>query len=701
MADKKTTVSLEFHAKGAEKSERQIKKTFDAMDPSEAMEKFDKLADKLEDLGKVFKRLENSADLKGMTDSIRDMTHAVVELTNAKKKDHEQDERSAGRHSFRTGLVQGAGVGQFIPPNVRMARYAGGQLVGRAARGAAGAAYGSTIGAAFGGAGAMGQGLAGIPGVGPALAGQFQNLMGAAQEALSHEGARYAQRETEGLFTGPARRAAARVAGDAAAAAAPQEDVFAAMDAARKGASTSEGKLGAAGESYNARLAAMVQHRMVTEGFPEKRPSLGPGVSYDKRRTEIEYELNRTLQAKGEGSNRDMENIVRAAGQAATDRNEAAKAKARSEAASPASPFQMMARAGVRFGMGPDAAVEFGGSLARAGGGTLAQFDNTNMQLAMALKQLGVGPEATGMMARGARTGATGEGDFTSVMMASMKGGVALGLDASDLANYMQDMAHNIASWDQTGMSVNVDNIKELQQQTAMTGLGGIQGARVAAGLKVVGDEIAVGGPQSASQMLMMRELYGYQGGGIEDWQAAKVRAEVGDLTKGSGVEGLLRTVMGQAGDGTGPATQAARTEALQNFFKNVNITLGPTLAGRIAGGDEGAVLRVQEELRAARSKSVTEADVLRAGEATGALQEEAVVKGKRITAGYKGLPAMQELEHATTTMLKNASAFGGILDTLAGVGSDIAELLGPGAKNLAMILEDLARRTGLGTAEH
>ena len=56
----------------------------------------------------------------------------------------------------------------------------------------------------------------------------------------------------------------------------------------------------------------------------------------------------------------------------------------------------------------------------------------------------------------------------------------------------------------------------------------------------------------------------------------------------------------------------------------------------------------------------------------------------------------MQEFEKAQTAMMRNASEFGNVVKSLAETAKGISKFLGPGAENLARVLEELANRAGM-----
>lgn len=662
MAEKKTTVVLEAQAKGFEKAERQVQKTLDAMDPSEVMRKFDALSGKLDAAAKAFKTVGDSADFGKMTESIREMTRAVGALAEAKKKDREESEREAKRHSFMTGLVQGAGVADYIPPNLKMARYAAGQAAGRTVRGGVGAGWGFTGGAAFQGAAGAAQGLAGIPVVGGMLAGQFSNLMGAAQEAMAYQETKYQMEKFRGFGAQYGRTVGVTETPEQVQARVSSELARLGEARRRPGAREAQGGVEAkyaqvkdialrAGMSENVadNLAMEIADRTKGAAARSQFPEAVLPAGFDKPRT--------TYKTVGGEAN----------------------------------PFELLGRVGTQYGMDPNQAAQFAGQLLETAGGSFRQLNEQNTTFAMGLQgRFGIGPEATGMFMRGARKGGTTGEDAEQTLMAAVRGGLTLGLEGSDLTSYMQDMASRIAQWDQTGMPVDVESATKFSAAVAGTGLGGVRGAAVAGGLLGVGRQIGTGGAQNAAQFLIARKLFGYQGGGPDAYFDMMTRAGKGEV-----VEGGMESLLSQFTKGRSAKANALN---LQQFLGQVGVTIGTEEALRMVSGDQDTIQKLQGSLarNAQAAMGYTATDVRAEGAAPGAMQGAAANRARRLAAGATAIPGMLEFEEAQTKMLRNASAFSDIIGQLANKASQFSDAMGPGAEKLANVLEQLAVQVGL-----
>lgn len=201
MTTTKTTVVLEAQAKGFDKTTRDVKKTFDAMDPADTTAGYKKLDFVMgqmlrqvrgltEGLKQANQQLRNSGDggaFKRMADDVKSASDAVDALAKKEKEKADAEERRKKKQSFRMGVLQGAGVGEYFPEG-GLTRNAAGRGVGGVGR----ASVAAPVGGLFSGASGFAAGFNAVPVVGGFIASQLQNLFATAQEFYGYAQAREA-----------------------------------------------------------------------------------------------------------------------------------------------------------------------------------------------------------------------------------------------------------------------------------------------------------------------------------------------------------------------------------------------------------------------------------------------------------------------------------------------------------------------------
>ena len=345
---------------------------------------------------------------------------------------------------------------------------------------------------------------------------------------------------------------------------------------------------------------------------------------------------------------------------------------------------------GANYGMDVNATAQFMSQILQLAGGNFKQINAGNLQLAAGLdRRYGVGGDVFGAFMRGGRTGATMGADGEKAIIDAMKQGVSLGLEGSDLSNYMRETASTLMQFDQTGIPLD---IAQLAQAVATSGFGTMRGGTIARGFREVGAQIGSSGPQNAMQFLIFRKLFGYQGGGVDDYVNAAENASTGTF-----VEGGFQNLLGSLSQSKNPRVNGL---VIQQAFSQAGIQIGLPEAIKVASGDQDAIEQAKKTIAAGTQEALglSSGGIAAAGvEATpGAARAAAGLANERIGAGERMLPAMQEFERSTTQMLKNASEFSGIVKDIAKVATEISKALGPGATKLADVLESIAIKVGL-----
>lgn len=674
MVEKKTTVVLEAQTKGFDRAKTEVRSAFREMDTEDSTEGFRELlgsvdstfkavaslAEGMRSLQQEMLKASDAGDFRQMVGGVKELTGAIEQMTGARKHDREEqkkerDEARRGREeqqrkrssAFGMGVMQGAGFGEYFPEQ-GLSRNMAGRAAGSFGRGVFNAGFAGSVGSAFSGASGVSTALQGVPVVGGMFAGQLQATMAAAQEALGYEGvkmglARYG-------FTGEGGSVTAK------------KPTFTADE-----------------KKFEAEFTAEERDQQVNRAIEQERAGEGAYGDYTELR---DQEVKRRMA---------LEKSIGPRAVAALDRVREGRFGEEKKMTRPS-----LFGVGANFGMALPETAQFAGQILETAGGAFQQLNARNLSTALgAERRYGVDAGTSGAFLRGGRTGGAGGQNGEQALVSALRAAVELGLQGSDLTAYMRDTAGALMAFDQTGIPIDIDSLAALQKGVALSGFGTQQGARIGRGLRDVGAEIGGGGPKNAAQMLIFRQMFGYQGGGVQDFFGASMKASQGKFQPG-GFQNLLGSVMqGQGSDAT-----EKNAIFLQQFLQQAGIQIGLPQAYDVARGDQTAIAATQRDIAAgaAASSGMTAEGIATAGigATPGAMRTAAGVTNARIGAGQEMLPAMQEFEKAQSAMLRNASEFSGVVKILAENAKEISKSFGPGASKLADILEALAIRVGL-----
>lgn len=550
------------------------------------------------------------------------------------------------------GFLQGVGGPGFsFLQREGGARQFAGQMAGRTLGGVGRAG----IGATFSGVGGLAQGLAGIPVVGGFMAGQMQTMAAAANEFTQF------QRQQVGLapFIGAGALSQRRMAAEAAAAAGARiRDArfrrFTAEEAVRKlrpGGAEAEtaaglelaGRTGATAVSGVGDLGTEVGRAMVREGVTVLSPKQQKLVA-----DQVVAENRRRSQA--------MEKQAVAAENAARTRV--------MRGAAPTG-LGTLRRVGAGLGFTSQEALQFGGQFMGAAGGTLGERSEADVRAAFAAQRaFGVQAGVSGAVLRGERRGGIvgvremGGGAFIAdVLEQAMKAG----MDKSEAASFLGEIAQGQQRFLQTGIPINPRTITELTKGFRMAGLEQGRALRLGGALTGRAQQISAQGPQTAADFLMLQQVGGFTGGGLEDLERAELALEQADFT-GEEFQGFIRQILEGAGGG------AAGRRALRNVFAGMGAQIGvqeaQALAFQATGEgpvDEEALKRAREGLRLGAAQAPMGLTGLeqQARDVVGALgsslRAQVTMEEKRLEIGGKMVTTMKDLE---ISQLNVSSAF-------------------------------------------
>lgn len=610
------------------------------------------------------------------------------------------------RGGFVQGLVQG-GFGINLQRGPGMWRQAAGMSLGGMARGFAGAPFGGVQGVA--------QGLAGIPIVGGFMAGQFQNAMQFGEGAMGVQQARLGMAPFLGAGELGPNVAAARARGRARVRpeqflppgqtrfAGEREIGQAANEAVRREA-----------EAWNREQTEPLQRlkrgvidtgKIMLQGLKGSALGgiMGPlGVGAGGAAS-----MYRQFQrGREEGS---LYERAKAAELAAVEeagapevafrkaREVAGEAEARRERAEP---FREIRELGLQLGgMAETEALRAVQEVLQVGGGGMRGLRQTGMLPTMfaAQTRFGMGADITGAYLQAGRAGRGGlvgaEGRSDEALIGAIQDGMMLGLEGSELRDYMQQMAEGIQSWKTSGIPINQGSIGRLSRSIMdTTTLGGVRATAIGRGLAGAAQAVSETGVQDAIDLMMLQTMGGYRGGGLEEYEKAQMRLEemggpeawgeeqmkdiVTQLTRAGGGGAAGRQVLRKAFARKGIRMSQAETVALER-----SVTRAPGEA--MTPEEEGIRARIQGEAAGVVETMPMGVEDLQAQAADmmkgygAAVQRAAGIQNLQNTTGERLLTTLQNLQESQALITKGFTnlASGG-LNKVSGLVNDFAKSL-------------------------
>jgi len=639
----------------------------------------------------VGKGTEEHKKLKDVLKDINDQYQVQerrLQSTNRALKEQAVTSRDLARGSFTQGLLMGAAPEMgFIQRGPGMRRQVAGQMLGRMGRGFAMAP--------FGGVGGLQQGLQGIPIVGGMLAGQLGTAMGFAQGAL---GLQQQQLQAASMIAGggaSARIRAARargMAGVSAAGFAPQggflsqAEIQARAEAMRRTTEAQMPGLTGAQRKEIAENVTEAQRAFARTRISERLAQFEGGATATQRKIveNIEY-------GRAEKDTRERERLTKiwedtlvgqakrkAGAEAAAEtqrvlsapeeryREARRGAGARAAAEERRRPFAGIYREGLKYGgLAQQEALQAVTGLLQRGGGTMADVRQQGMLRAgfAAQTAYGIGGDISGAFLqagrRGGMVGAGGRGG--EAMVEAIGDAMKLGLEGSEINEYMAQMAQGIQQFQQTGIPINSRSIATMGGVFSSAGLGGVRGRILGGGMQQAAQGLTQRGIQTATDLLMAQTLGGFKGGGMEDYEQAMMQLESGKFGEGPEGEERLRGFVGKlmkAGGGGAAGRQVVR-QAFGGLGVRMGVAETQAFTQSIMGGEltpEQAA--AAEGVRAQMARGAKEAPQGVAGLATqaqdildaygGAVRRAASLQNRQNEIGAKMLKPMQDLQAST-----------------------------------------------------
>jgi len=664
----------------------------------------------------VGKGTDEYKKLKEVLDDLNDQYQVQerrLQATNRALKEQAVTQRDLARGSFGQGLLMGAApeLG-FIQRGPGMRRQVAGQVMGRMGRGFAMAP--------FGGVGGLQQALAGIPVVGGMLAGQLGTAMGFTQGALGLQGQ---QLQAASLIAGggaAARIRAARARGMAGVRAgefAPeggfltQAEIQSRAEAMRRTAEEQAPTLTAAQREEIAENVAEAQAAQARSRATERLAQFGPEGPTEFQRKIVE--MNAQNEAKYDAREREKftkiweEDLVgkarRRAGEEAAQETqrvlsaperryqEARRAAGgRAAARERRRPFEGLYQAGLEYGaFSQQESLQQITGVLQAGGGTMADVRQQGMLRAVfaAQRAYGVGADVSGAFLQAGRRGGLvgGMGRGGEAMAESIADAMSMGLEGSEINDYLAQMAQGIQQFQQTGIPINPRTLAALGREVAGAGLGGVRGRVVAGGIQRAAQGLTQRGIQSATDLMMAQTMGGFRGGGMENYEQAMMKLESGEF-QGPELQEFVGGLMRAGGGG------ATGRQVVRQAFRGLGVQMGvretKAFTKSIMGGElSPEEMEQAEAVRAQMKRGAREAPAGVAGLTQqakdildaygGSVRRAAALQNKQNAIGAQMLPTMQNLQASTLSISKafTTLASGGLSDVTGKI-EDLAKKL-------------------------
>ncbi len=319
---------------------------------------------------------------------------------------------------------------------------------------------------------------------------------------------------------------------------------------------------------------------------------------------------------------------------------------------------------------------------AMAAGGTARDLQKNGLISTGIAAQSGYGisAETVGAFGQAGRSGGiAGQGGRNGgdMLVKGMSDAVKMGLEGSELTNYMAQMAGNIEEWKQTGMPLALDSIGDIGKSLAEAGgMGGVRGGIAAQNMVKSIQNVGAEGPQDAMQAFMLQRIGGYHGGGMADALKAQEKMENGDFSM-KDVDGMTRDLSHQL-KGNDANSRAGNVQVLRTGLKSMGVNMTHSEAELYYKQQNGEQLTPEEQKRVGgirgRMQKGLDANKIRAtGRAAvpEAVAEEKRIKNERLAKGDTMTGAVQDLDKVLQV---TASAF--------------TDKLGPSITKLAGIFE-------------
>lgn len=634
-----------------------------------------------------------SKQLKDVNQEAQRVTRTITSLDRAFARQREQ------RQGFVQGLMQGVAPGAmtFLQRGPGMRQQMMGAAIGAGARRFVGAAP-SAVGGMFQGPMAAVQALQSIPLVGGALAATIARPMQQAQQAMQAQQVRL---QTMPFLGGIGLQMKAGMAAQAARA--PARQKAEAETLARLGTPEMEKEVRI--RTHNAQLE-LARKRAEARGLEEPEQPRGlfanPAIERARREFDERSKLKQDSQQMAyirQEARKGVEADVR---REAEQKGSAAAARAAGRARQRVMRETLGVGMGVRFGMDINAERQFRSQVQQAGGGfgitgQERRFSRTAMAAQAAF---GVAGGVSGAFLQAGRRGGLlgGGGGASRALTSALSDAMKMGLEGSEINDYLAQIASGITSWKSTGIPFNKQSMADIAGTLGTMGMGGVRGMAVAGGVSRAAEQLARTGPQSVGQVMMLRTLGGMQPGktGMEAMEDALIRLERKQFS-GKDFEQLIQGLLRAGGGG------AEGRRVAYGVLQQAGIQIS---RGELKEMAEGASPERIEEIRRQRTVGAKRAEAvaqtpqqlarMAAEVVPSALKKQAALINQQIASGNKMIGSMQNLEQMAQRLTNTVAAkVGPLLEKLTGALDDNTKSILDLAKGRGSVAEHLETGPG------
>ena len=669
--------------------------------------------------------------LSALRREFRETNKELRNLMKSFEQQSRQNAKDAVKNQKGGAFTQGLAQGGFPVPSMFLQRGPGmgRQMAGMAVGRAAGAGWGmgkAGVGGSFTGVQGLQQFLGSIPIVGGLLAGQVGKLAGYADQNIGYQKTR--------LGVAPYLASISEVIKEKA--------IRSKLGSANTSLKNIEGRP----EKIKAGKAQLVEDSVLaqkgirdayisreTANIPEKGFLAGiiDTITGEKSRQQIEAVVkgnSKSKKAIQEYRAKVDEKYAEIMFEEMGIKNIDPKVKAKLESLSGklrsklrnVDPTYGITSAGLNYGgLNKQEALQSFSEFMQAGGGVATGGQAKSMQgSSFAAKTLfGVQMGTSGAFLKGGRRGGIvgGAGQADQALKTSITEGMLLGLSGSEVNQWMQQIAQGINSFQQTGIPINVSSIAKLATDIGKSGLAGTRAVAMAQGASQYIQGIGSRGITSGADLMMLRDLGGFKGGGTAKYREARAKLEsmqfdvqgknAGDITSGSPIGKALKNYMGTVG-----GNQATKAEMLQRLLQKWGVRGGVKefdwLASKLMGAPMGAEqLAGAGQFAAQQQSGLGEVGALfKAGGLTGAassmisvnapnLRKQASMQNKQIDLGGKVVNTMQNLENNAIKVTEGFHALS--KDALPALSDMMGEVSLKGIE-LAKTFKNMVESTGM-----
>jgi len=626
--------ALEADLKSLTKTQIQVTKALMGVEKGSTI--FKQLKENLKNVNAEVSRLQ----------SVKDKTQALFGPKGV--GGHPLTDKDMARGGFIQGLAQG-GLHMDLQRGPGMWRQAAGQAVGNMGRGFAAAPFGGVQG--------MQQGLAGIPIAGGFMAGQFGTAMGFGEQALNVQQTRL---DAMHLFGG-----GKEIAGMSGIDKRLQQATAAASQIIKRPMGDEDrAREREAQQQYlsNDWVSQQVKSsRLKFSGSDEEWANLEPTVRRQEEERSQDSERQRHFREAAERGS-DINEYLEV-----TDHTAIKKARAKA-AAERGRPFDEVRKVGQQYGMAEPEAIQAVSTMLQRSGGHVGEAQKQGMIPAMfaAQKLYGVGADTSGSFLGAGRTGGMvgAEGRGADALADSIGDALSIGLEGSEVTEYLSQMASGIEAWKTSGIPINSRSIANLSGTFANLGMGSVRGAAMGKQFGAAAQKLTQTGPQDAIDLMMLQTVGGYQGGGADSYMEALKKLEnlggEGGIGTPEAQEMIKKLVTAGGGGSTGVLTmrEAFGRKGMQMGVSEAELVAKSAMNPEsLSEAERAKIAKINEKMmegqenapQGAAGLAKQGADLM--GTQGGAIARRAAIENKQAGIGGQMLPTLQNLQNSSANI--------------------------------------------------